>query len=286
MSRQSYHNQPLPPLQEVDLTDERWDEVVSTRLPANLEEQARQLKAWNRQRRLRTVTDLLRALLVYAVCQYSFRELGMWAVLKGIGSLSERAWRKRLQHSQVWIKWLLSELLAVHQQPSWLPAQAGRVLMVDATRWKTPAGTGDDVRLHQSYDLQAGRMEQVEVTDRHHAESLSHFRLQEGDLVMTDAGYPVASGVEQTQESKSWLLQRTSACLLHLEDEQAEVIDVKKQVQGQAAESLREVKGWVRLPKSGKRAQVRLLCYHLPQEQAKLARQRKEAKRRKKHGSK
>lgn len=90
MSTQKYHSEALPPLQERDLNDEGWNEIVSSRLPANLEEQARALKAWTRKRGLRTVTDLLRALLVYAVCQYSFRELGMWAVLKGIGTLSER----------------------------------------------------------------------------------------------------------------------------------------------------------------------------------------------------
>jgi hypothetical protein len=160
------------------------------------------------------------------------------------------------------------------------------VLIVDATRWKTPAGTGDDVRLHQCYDLQAGRMEQVEVTDRHQAEGLGHFAFRAGDLVMTDAGFPVASGVEQTQKSQSWLLQRASAFCLRLEDAEGSVIPVKRLVQGQPADSLKEVKGWVRLPTSGKRAQVRLLCYHLPQEQAKKARERKEAKLRKKHGSK
>jgi hypothetical protein len=127
MSTQKYHSEPLPPLQEVDLNDQAWNEIVSTRLPSNLEEQARALKAWTRKRGLATVTDLLRALLVYAVCQYSFRELGIWAVLKGVGSLSERAWRKRFEKSQHWVKWLLSELLGINQRPSWLPEQAGRV---------------------------------------------------------------------------------------------------------------------------------------------------------------
>ena len=133
-------------MQEVDLNDAAWNEVVSTRLPMDLEAQARQLKAWTRQRGLRCVSDLLRALLVYACCQYSFRELGMWAVLKGIGSLSERAWRKRLDRAKPWIAWLLSELLGVHQTPGWLSKGVGRVLLIDATRFKTPAGTGDDVR--------------------------------------------------------------------------------------------------------------------------------------------
>jgi IS4 transposase len=36
-------------MQEVDLNDAAWNEVVSTRLPANLEAQARQLQAWSRK---------------------------------------------------------------------------------------------------------------------------------------------------------------------------------------------------------------------------------------------
>jgi hypothetical protein len=286
MSPKPHHTDPLPPMQEVDLNDTAWNDVVRTRLPANLEAQARQLKAWSRQRGLRCVSDLLRAFLVYACCQYSWRELGMWAVLKGIGSLSERAWRKRLDHSRDWIAWLLSELLGVHQAPTWLPQGVGRVLLIDATRFKTLAGTGDDVRMHQSYDLRAGRMEQVQLTDRHQAESLSHFGLRAGDLVVTDAGYPVGSSVEVTQQSQSVLLQRTTASHLHLEDEQGHTIGLKERIKHVPANGLKEVEGFVLLPKSGQRARVRVLCYRLPQEQASKARERKAAKLRKKHGPK
>lgn len=264
MSSKKYHSDPLPPMQEVDLNDAAWNEVVSTRLPANLEEQARQLKAWKRKREVCSVEGLLRALLVYACCQYSFRELGMWAVLKGIGSLSERAWRKRLEQSMRWIAWLLSELLGVHQTPSWLPEGAGRVLLIDATRWKTPGGTGDDVRLHQSYELRAGRMEQVRVTDRHQAESLSLFQLWPGDLAVMDAGYPVVSSVEVTQQRKSFVLQRTTASHLHLEDEQGRTINLKERIKHLGGNSLKEIGGFVRLRSSGERARVRLVCYRLP----------------------
>ena len=105
MSHKTYHSEPLPPMQEVDLNDAAWNEVVSTRFPANLETQAHQLNAWTRKREVRSAPDLLRALLVYASCQYSFQELGIWAVLKGIGSLCERGWRKRLDRSRAWIAW-------------------------------------------------------------------------------------------------------------------------------------------------------------------------------------
>ena len=286
MSVPTHDSEMQPTVQEVDLNDAIWSEVVVTKLPADLEEQARQHKAWSRKRGISSVSNLLRALLVYACCQYSFRELGMWAVLKGIGSLSERAWRKRLEQSRDWIGWLLSELLGVHQRPAWLPEGVGRVRLVDATRWKTPAGTGDDMRLHQSYDLATGKMDQVQLTTRYQAESLAHFALREGDLIVTDAGYPVPSSVEVTQQSKSYLLQRTTASHLHIEDEQGQTMSLKEQVRGQRADSLKEIKGWIRLPKSGERSQVRLLCYRLPEEQAKKARDRKAAKLRKKHGRK
>lgn len=286
MSTPAYHSQTQPRAQEEDLNDLAWNEVVTTKLPANLEEQARLHKAWSRKRGVSSVSDLLRALLVYACCQYSFRELGMWAVLKGIGSLSERAWRKRLEQSQRWIAWLLSELLGVHQRPAWLPEGVGRVRLIDATRWKTVGGTGDDVRLHQSYDLATGKMDQVQLTTRYQAESLSHFAMAEGDLMVTDAGYPVPSSVEVTQQSKSFLLQRTTASHLHIEDEQGQTMILKEQVKGQRSDSLKQLKGWIRLPKSGERTQVRLLCYRLPEEQAKKARDRKAAKLRKKHGRK
>jgi len=271
-------------MQESDLTDMAWSEVVTSRLPANLEAKAQELKAWRRQRGLRCVSDLLRALLVYACCQYSWRELGMWAVLKGIGALSERAWRKRLEQSRAWIDWLLGELLGVQQSPAWLPEGQGRVLLIDATRLKTLGGTGDDVRLHQSYDLRAGRMEQVQLTNRHRAEGLGHFALRAADMVVTDAGYPVASSVQITQQSKSVLLQRTTATHLHLEDEQGQTISLKERIKHVPANCLKEVLGWVRLPDSGERAEVRVVCYRLPQEQAKLARERKAAKLRKKYG--
>ena len=86
--------------------------------------------------------------------------------------------------------------------------------------------------------------------------------------MLTDAGYPVPSSVEVTRQSKSSLLQRTTASHLHLEDEQGQTLILKKQVLFQQADSLKQVKGWVRLPKSGERVQVRLLCYRLPEEQA------------------
>ena len=106
--------QPPPPfLGEGDqfLGDE-WAMEVVPRLPANIEQQARALGALQRKRGLRNATDLLRALLSYALCTPSFRQLGAWAVLVELADLSEAAWRKRLRCAHLWLGWLVGELLA------------------------------------------------------------------------------------------------------------------------------------------------------------------------------
>ena len=92
--------------QGVSWNEEDWQDLLK-RLPAGWQEQAFVLKAFERVRKVARVADLLRALLVYAACGYGFAELGSWATLVGVGCLSERAWRKRVEKAQPWIAWLL-----------------------------------------------------------------------------------------------------------------------------------------------------------------------------------
>ena len=159
-------------IQGVDWNDEEWQRLLRERLPDDWQEQAIKTKAWQRTRKLASRGDLLRALLVYAMSGYSFRQLGIWATLVGLGSLSERAWRKRVQRAGDWIGWLMGALIGTQVTPNWIHQGLGRILLVDATRFKQPAGTGDDMRLHCAYDLRAGRLAHVERSDCHGAEGL------------------------------------------------------------------------------------------------------------------
>ncbi|HEY4384791.1 MAG TPA: hypothetical protein VGN34_09990, partial [Ktedonobacteraceae bacterium] len=80
-------------VQGVHWNEEDWQNLLK-QLPSDWEEQAFKLKAWQRSRKLAQIADLLRALLMYAACGYSYRQLGLWATVMGLGCLSERAWRK------------------------------------------------------------------------------------------------------------------------------------------------------------------------------------------------
>src|SRR5438128_7641613 len=208
MSSINDSQKPAPP-QGVQWNEEDWQGMLK-RLPSNWQEQAVKLKAWQRVRKLVQVSDLLRALLVYAACGYSFRQLGLWATLMGVGCLSERAWRKRVERAQEWIAWLLGALIGSQTSPGWLPRISGRILLLDASRLKVPAGSGEDVRMHCAYDLQAGRLVQVEVTDGHHAEGLHHFALRKGDVAVTDAGYQLGTSVQQGRAQGAYGVHRVS----------------------------------------------------------------------------
>jgi Transposase DDE domain len=286
MSSQSHDRQQQEIWQEVDSSDEDWNELVASRLPADLESKAIELSAWSRQREVRSIRDLLRALLVLAAWGYSFQRLAMWATLKGIAHMSERAWRKRMQQSAVWIAWILCELLSVQDTPSWLETdkqRASRILLIDATRLSVPAGTGDDVRLHWSYDLLSGRTQQVAISDRHQAEGLGWFKLRAGDITVTDAGYPVGSTVQIVLNQHADAITRTTVSHLRLETQAGERIDLKSRLLRQPYGKARHIMGWVKAP-DGERYQVRFVAYRLPKDLAVQAQERKRQRLREKRG--
>ena len=149
-----------------------WESEVLPRLPSTMQQQAMQLKALERSRQIRCASDLLRGLLAYVYTVHSFQHLSMWSVLVGLADVSANDWRKRLQRASAWLSWLLQEVLAVSSAVSpWL-VQAGwrRMLLIDGTHLKCPGAQGMIWRVHTAFDLLAGRLTQLKVTDQHEGE--------------------------------------------------------------------------------------------------------------------
>ena len=271
MSTEVYDTPLLTEEQQRAWLDSQWEEEVLARLPDDLEDQAHKHQAWRRKRAIKSPSDLLRALLAYVLCAPSFRRLGAWAVLIGLANICEKAWRKHLRQANAWLLWLCGELIASPVASHWLTErQAGRVLIVDATCVRQVGGSGDDWRLHTAYDLCAGRLCQLSITDRHGGEGLAYYVLQAGEIVVADRGYGFRCSVAYAAGQGAFVVLRFVLKSFPVEDEQGEAIDLLTW----AEQSSSEVDSrccWYRW--QGQRGQVRVIIRRLTEEEASKARE-------------
>jgi len=210
-------------------TDDLWATEVVPLLPATRDLFARNLGALQRKRGIVCASDLLRALLAYALGLSSFRLLGAWAVVLGLADLSEAAWRKRLRTSSAWLLWLLQELCAAPPSASSV-SSARRVLLVDATVLGVPGGTGADWRVHTAYDFQAGHLSQVVVADRRSGEHLDHYALCAGDIVVADGGYGYRRSVATARHAHADVVLRINLATFPLTTVKGTPVDLTRWV--------------------------------------------------------
>jgi hypothetical protein len=281
MSSQKKYTAPEITEQATKLIDQEWEEQVLKRLPAETEEQAFLLGAFVRCREIKSVGDLLRALLAYVLCVSSFRQLGSWAVLLGLANISDTAWRKRLSQATAWLLWLLGALLASPQVPVQQRTSSGlgRIILVDATRLKQVGGTGDDWRVHSAYDLRASRLIQVHVTDKHTAESLQHFQLQLFDLLIADRGYGYRKNIAYAYQQQAYVILRFVPSTCPLLDRYGQPLDVTAWLK-QVKKGKHCRNAWC--IHEGKKYHVRIVASALPPEKAAEARKKREQEAKKK----
>lgn len=191
---------------------ESW-ERIQEKIGLDLEGTAKETKAIQRKRGITSAKDLLRLILFYASSDWSLRLVGAWALLSGIGYLSDVAVLKRLRNSQKWIGTLVARIL--QKRVTVLKRWPGvRLRVVDATTVSIPGSKGIDWRLHLSFDLGNLCLDGLEITDKYGGESLARFEAQSNEIVVADGAYPFASGMAPVLHAGAglWRLGAMAQC--------------------------------------------------------------------------
>jgi hypothetical protein len=258
----------LEEIENYGMLTQDW-ESVNEQLGIDLETTAREAKAICRNREIRSAKDLLRMNLFYAISDLGLRLTGAWALLCGIGKLSDVAVLNRLRHSQRWLGQLVGRLLAKHCQAAEnLPGV--RLRLIDATCLSQPGSKGTSWRIHMSYDIGNLCIDHVEVTDQHGGESLERFPAQANEILVADCGYAFASGMSPILASGAGLVIRINwrnVKVFTPEKRRFQIIPWLKTISGASMQSVlfETPQGWFTL---------RLVAVPLPPQKAEMARRK------------
>jgi Transposase DDE domain len=264
------------------LSADEWNSQIVPQLPVGWQEQADILRAHQRTREIRSASDLLRGLLAYTLCVTSFRHLGAWGVLVGLADISDTAWRKHLRQAGEWLVWLLRELLKVAAcQSPWL-VRAGfrRVLLLDATHLACPGPRGKVWRVHTAFDLLAGRISELQITDRKVSETLTLFDVQAGDLLVSDSANGYRDRLAYVRERQADLVVRFSVQSLPLCDGEGHALNVVRWLKGHHARAGRVCEREVLIEYKGKPYPLRCIAKRFTAEQTRRAQRHKKRRAR------
>ena len=140
-------------------------------LPSGYEQACFEKKAITRKRTIKNPLDLLRLILFYLSGNKSLIDVSQFALISGIGKISDVGFMKRFVKCKDWIIWLTQHILLnpviQYKKPEWLKPYW--VLAIDASDIVEKGATG---------------------------ESLKNFTLAKGCLVIADRAYGTIKSIE------------------------------------------------------------------------------------------
>lgn len=209
-------------MENISLLDENWQVLLSL-LPSNWKELAKQTGAMVRKfRSFPSEESLMRTLLMHIARGYSLRETVVKAKAANVAEVSDVALLKRLRLSEYWLKSLCHALFNERGTQLNGTVENSKICMklVDATNVKEPGKTGSLWRIHYSLilpDLECDYFKLTGVKGEGTGETFTHFPINNGDCIIGDRGYALASGIEYIAKHKAYSLVRvnTSALKFH-----------------------------------------------------------------------
>lgn len=154
----------------------------------DLEASARQHKALQRRRGVRSADALLQLALLYGPGGLSLRSTASYATEAGIADLCDVSLLDRLRNAGDFLSDILTHLLAQRRDDAVTDGRL-RLSLVDGSTVSVAGSTGSDWRLHARYEPARGGFTDLMVTEATTAEALCCVAVRPDDVLVQDRGY-------------------------------------------------------------------------------------------------
>jgi hypothetical protein len=246
-----------------------------------LEATARETKALQRRRAVRSAVDLLRLVLAYCLGDQGLRSIAGWSSTVGLADLSNVALLQRLRQCGDWLNLLVGQALA-HAVPA---AGRGRLIrLVDATAvaqaGKKAKKSYEVWRIHSAFDLPAERFTHFELTDQTGAETLDRVPVVKGEIRLADRAFMQPDRIARVREAGADVVIRAGWKGARWLDAQAEPFDLLAAFRTAADNGVIDQPIWV-ARKTAEPLALRLVAVKKDEQAAEAARRkvRREAQR-------
>jgi hypothetical protein len=199
---------------ECDLHD-MWH-YIERELPDDLEQTAYETGALLRHKGVQSAVDLLRVILTYGTTDLSLKATATWASSVGLGEMSSVALFQRIKNATPWLSSIISSIL---DRDVNIDMNIGlKISMVDATVLTGPGATETEWRLHTGIDPSTGHINSVKLTDQHTGESYMNYQVEEGEVVVGDRAYALATGIAYVHACGGYVVARANLHSIRLCD--------------------------------------------------------------------
>lgn len=259
--------------------DQDWEDIQAW-LPDDIDELAVSTGAIQRRRSIKSGSEMLRIILAYSLLDLSLRSVSAWMAGIGLNQMSDVAILKRLKAAPGFLGALLQQMLGWRLKPErgkHLGKLPLNVRLIDATVISEPGSKGTDWRLHVSYNPILGRIDNIQLTDKHGGENLKRAEVMPDDLIVGDRAYPQCERILEVLEAKAHMLTRMGHSAICIYDDKGEQLDVLKVAQQKCPPKgnvrIGQQEGWIH-GKQGTKAWVRMIIIRKSNDAAEKERRR------------
>ena len=232
----------------------------------DLEGLARETKAFQRPRGVRSGTDLMRLALAWGPGGYSMQQVAVWAGERSIATPTEDGPIQRLHNAGPLLEAVVRQLpVPAGGTPCW----HGRTLRIsDSTSLSKQASKGTGWRVHGVYDLGSGGFTHLDVTGHHGGEALDRGKPVAGEIRIAGRGYANAPAWQrflQAGSEQTGFIVRMRWNTARLTDKAGGLFDLATWLSARPPESeTHAIAVWARPGRHGPPIKIRLIARRKP----------------------